>query len=268
LLKERRMLAPAGLFRPLVAFITATSHLALVGCSSGESSTRQSGAADAFEEELRQGSTRVAQPIQYDPVLVPGYQLPRLHVGNTIIGYGSGSTIYSYYHPNGTLYEAWEGYGVNVAPYWFDGDALCVQYRGSRTPACYFVVVENNQPYYESASTGQPITTFSALYQGDIEGLAGAAQRQNSGVPIWVPLTIGIAAACAFFIDCFGGGGDGAYAADPSPNPSTAGDQERQRKFLEKWTRDHATPQGQGYQIEPYNDLYKPPNWGWKQPGE
>jgi hypothetical protein len=247
--------------------LAIASHLALIGCSSGSSSTHQNSAADLFEEELRGSSTNPVQPVQYEPVLVPGYQLPRLHVGNTIVGYGSEGTIFSYYHPSGTLYEAWKGYGVKTAPYWFDGDALCVRYRGSPAPACYFVVVENNQPYYASASTGQPITTFSYVGQGDVEGLTGAASR-GQGTDLWAAAGVvvgGTVLACAFFLDCFGSGGS--YAGDSGSGSAMGFDEERRKDEEEERRRRGVVRRPYGGSSAPaIGDLYDEPNWGAATP--
>ena len=200
------MFAPAGPFRSLVALVVAGG---------------QPLAAATVFAPSREASAQARVE------LIPGGQLPRLHVGNTIVGYGDGSTIFSYYHPNGTLYEAWQGYGVNAARYWFDGDALCVQYRNRRSPSCYFVVVQNNKPFYITTSTQEFVTTFSQVYQGDVEGLAGASRQQGSNRLLWTLLG-SAAAACMFFIDCFGGdsGSGGSSASggtDMDPEDSTLG---------------------------------------------
>ncbi len=259
------MFARAGNARSVVALVTTASYLALAGCSSESSSAPSGTAAYDLEQQIRQGSTYSAQPAQYEPVTVPSHQMPRLHVGNTIVGRQSNGTIYSYYHPNGTLYEAWQGYGVNVARYWFDGDALCVEYPQKRSPACYFVVVGNNEPYYVSASSGKPITNFSALYQGDVEGLAGASRRQQADNTLLWALG-SVTALCAFFLDCFGGGGD-AYAGDSGTGADSDFEAQRQKDQQDEWRRRSVVrrPYG-GSGSPPVGDLYEEPNWGWKAP--
>lgn len=238
------MFAPAGTYRSLAALVVAGGHL--LAAATVFTPSREAGAQARVE-------------------LIPGRQLPRLHVGNTIVGYGDGSTIFSYYHPNGTLYEAWQGYGVNAARYWFDGDALCVQYRNRRSPSCYFVVVQNNKPFYITTSTKEFVTTFSQVYQGDVEGLAGASRQQGSNRLLWALLG-SAAAACMFFIDCFGGGAD-SYAGDPDPGTGTGYEDQRRKDQEDEWRRRHSVrrPYG-GSQSPSLGDLYEEPNWGWVAP--